>query len=618
MNDVLPKLPTRTAGPESFPHRQPRSLRQWCRALPSADPESAFSHLRQALRELNGLALEPGVRFSLITLLEEPLLPLLQRTGRSLSQRTLPLGPRSLKRAREQTEALDSLLTAWLLIAREHEGQKERSAQALQAAMALNASLAVHHWRLYQPLPDDFWRRTYAILSWARERGLTQSPPQSDSRYGPLSMAPVETLAARLMMLGGSAPNALEVGEVDLLARWLDRISLSCADGLSATRRPDLPVLCAALDSNHPPGLTLREHARLHADCCVGVGPALDQLRETPGLLEPHRHTDERSLTERLLRLWSQLPTRQHSRETTEGQHRLCLLGLDRIHHCLFEELEQRRRGTPGTAAPPPSNQVPRDTDRVGVYHLSTAAEQGSDFALVDGSGPERPQPELKPLTTEPPDPAAAAWENVSRGLESARQNERRAPIVKRHPPEHWTVDDIGAGGVRLRLAQPRQPLLIGDLVALRHLDGHDWTIGVLRWIRYDSEIEISIGVEFLAERGLPVQLQDYRNRRAAGRVHPGLFASTRSDRRGAALFMPAQVFDHENRIVCWLAGRPRVLELDNERTGTTLFTEAGCRMTDLTLGRRPPNDMEANEAVTDPAQGGLSLTPRERNNGPA
>ncbi|WP_018174587.1 MULTISPECIES: hypothetical protein [unclassified Thioalkalivibrio] len=615
MTDTLPKLPTRTAGPESFPHRQPRSLRQWCRALPSADPDSAFSHLRQALRELNSFALQPGVRYSLITLLEEPLLPLLQRTGKSLSQRMLPLGARSLKRAREQAEALDSLLTAWLLIAREHHGQSERSARALQAALALSAAQAVHHWRLYQPLPDDFWQRTYALLSWARAQNLAQAQPRDEPRYGPLSMSPVETLAARLMLLGGSDPNALEVGEVDLLARWLDRLPLSCAEGLSATPHPDLPVLCAALDSAHPPGLTLREHARLHGDCCVELGPVLEQLREAPRRLEPHRRPDERSLTERLLRLWSQLPTRQHSRETTEGQHRLCLLGIKRIQHFLCEELEERKRDTSHTPLP---SGVTRDTDRVGVYHMSTAAERGSDFALVDAASPHRPPSELRKLAEGPPDTAAAAWENVGRGLESDRPDEPRTPITKRHPPEQWTVDDIGAGGLRLRLAQPRQSLLIGDLAALRHPDDHYWTIGVLRWIRYESDIEISIGVEFLAERGLPVQLQEYRNGRAAGPAHPGLFASLRRDRGGAALFMPAQVFDHESRVVCWLAGRPRVLALDSERTGTTLFTETGCRMTDLTLGEPPPDDMEANEAVTDQAQPGLSLTPRERNNGPA
>ncbi|WP_018865366.1 PilZ domain-containing protein [Thioalkalivibrio sp. ARh3] len=613
MTDALPKLPTRTASPESFPHRQPRSLRQWCQALPSADPESACSRLRQALNELNGLALEPGHRFALITVLEESLLPLLQRMEQSLHQRTLPLGPRSLKLAREQAEALEGLLVAWLLIAREHNGQGEPGTRALQAAMALSASRAVHHWRLYQPLPDAFWRRTYAILSWAREQGIAQAPAQAEARYGPMSMAPIETLTARLMILGGSDPNALEVGEVDLLARWLDRLPLSCAEGLSLTANPDLPVLCASLDSDHPPGLTLREHARLHTDCCVELGPALERLRENPRLLEPHRRPDERSLTERLLRLWSQLPTRQHSRETTEGQHRLCLVGLERIQHFLREELEERRSASPSSSA----ERTPRDADRVGVYDLSSAAERGSDFALVD-SGPDRPQPELLLQATEPPDMAATAWENVSRGLESARRDEPRTPITKRHPPEHWTVDDIGAGGLRLRLAQPRQSLLIGDLIALRPPDGHSWTVGVLRWIRYDGEIEISIGVEFLAERGLPVQLQHYRSGRTAGPVHPGLFASLRSDHRGAALFMPAQVFDHESRVVCWLAGHPRVLALDSERTGTTLFTEAGCRMTDLTPGGPAPDDMEANEAVADQTPDGLSLSPRERNNGPA
>ncbi|MGM0671425.1 MAG: PilZ domain-containing protein, partial [Pseudomonadota bacterium] len=249
----------------------------------------------------------------------------------------------------------------------------------------------------------------------------------------------------------------------------------------------------------------------------------------------------------------------------------------------------------------------------VSVFEMSPSALRGSDLALVDSPAEAERDSELRPLADDAPGTTAAAWEDVGRGLEIAGHEEPTGPITKRNPPEHWQVDDIGAGGVRLCLDAPQQPLLIGDLVGLRAVDGHRWTVGVLRWIRFDDQAgnRISIGVEFLANRCLPMQVQDFRNGIAAGVPQPGLFAPQRTDADGAALFLPAQVFDHEKRVVCWLNGRARVLELDSERTGTTLFTEVGCRMTALEVGTpaEAPSGTETGPALAN--DDGLSFTSR-------
>lgn len=623
MLQALPELPGQPAGPGSFPHLTPQALRAWCAERPGSEPELGIRQLGEALEGLNTVALRPGIRATLVGIMEDHLLPLLPPMERLLRQRSLPLGRRSRDRADTLGTALRALLTAELLVVRErideHTAQHaERLMPPLQAAVALLGALGVHHWRLYQGVPPGHWQQLYDLLRLARAQGIADRGPAIDKRFGPIDLDRIETMIARIMVLGSTDPNALKMGEMDLLVRWVNSIAVACTATPDPDRHPALPVLRCDLERDHAPGLVLRDRTTIEPACFVELAPALDALRERPEDLDPTHHGDARPLAEHVLRLWSHLPTRRHSREQAGDQQQVCIMGLERIHDFLLAEMGSHRT-TADTAS---------DTDKttttglkaltqhdggVSVFEMSPSALRGSDLALVDSPAEAERDSELRPLADDAPGTTAAAWEDVGRGLEIAGHEEPTGPITKRNPPEHWQVDDIGAGGVRLCLDAPQQPLLIGDLVGLRAVDGHRWTVGVLRWIRFDDQAgnRISIGVEFLANRCLPMQVQDFRNGIAAGVPQPGLFAPQRTDADGAALFLPAQVFDHEKRVVCWLNGRARVLELDSERTGTTLFTEVGCRMTALEVGTpaEAPSGTETGPALAN--DDGLSFTSR-------
>ncbi|WP_018865764.1 MULTISPECIES: hypothetical protein [unclassified Thioalkalivibrio] len=625
MLHALPELPAQPAGPASFPHRTPQALRAWCAELPGSEPELGMQQLGKALEGLNQIALRPGVRASLVRILEDHLLPLFPVLERLLRQRPLPLGRRSRDRAEVLGSALRALLRAELLVVRERidaddTRHAERLTAPLQAAVALLGALAVHHWRLYQNLPSGHWQQLYDLLRLARAQHIADHGPATDQRFGPLHTDRIETMSARLMVLGSTDPNALKMGEMDLLVRWINAIALTCTAAPDPDQHPDLPVLRCELERDHAPGLVLRDQPAGDLACFVELGPALAALRDAPENLEPVQTGNAQALAEHLLRLWSHLPTRRHSRERAGDLQQVCVMGLERIHDFLLAEMERRRDAGARELDTDENGEAGlksvQQRDRgVSVFEMSPAALRGSDLALVDSPPAAGRDSDLRPLADDTPGPAATAWEDVGRGLEIAGHDEPTGPITKRHPPEHWQVDDIGAGGVRLCLDAPQQPLLIGDLVGLRAVDGHRWTVGVLRWIRFDDQVgeRISIGVEFLANRCLPMQIQDFRNGVAAGVPQPGLFAPQRTDADGAALFLPAQVFDHEKRVVCWLNDRARVLELDSERTGTTLFTEVGCRMTALEVGS-PTAESPGTEA--DPGlanDNGLSLTTRNR-----
>ena len=615
---VFPPLPETEPTAGGFPPHTAKTLRAWCEDLPRADGEAAFEKLCALLGSLNRTALKPGVRDELAGIIEEYLLPLIPEVERSLRQRALPLAERSLRRAQIFGDTLRELASMHLLLTPvsvpTNRTSRDKGIPHMQAALDALAALAIHHWRLYQPLPRGLWRQIYGLYWFAMETGIATEPPVRRQAISPLGPDSIDTMSARLFVLGSTGVNALEIGDIDLLARWIGGIPVQGRPTPGTDGHPDLPVLRADLDTDHPPGLVLRSLPTEHNSTHVELDPLLEALRDQPEALDPVRRPDGHTLAERMLLLWSRLPTRRHSRETTDEQ-RYCLFGLTRIHAYMQAALDSRTG--PGRPAPT-DTAVPdrRDGDghprgraaSVNVVQMSEAARSDAGLSLSDSPRPADRGGEPRPLADRGTDRAGQAWEDVGRGLEIADRDEPQPPIVKRQQPEHWQVEDIGAGGIRLRLQTPRQTLLIGDLVGLREQAPEQigWTVGVLRWIRFENNVEISIGVEYLAQRCMPVQVQLFRAGRAVGEARPALFTPVRVGQSGAALFLPAQGFDHENRVVVWLNGRARVLALDAERTGTTLFTEVGCRMTEIELAEDPDND-----APTSGASDGLSLDPR-------
>ncbi|WP_028491344.1 hypothetical protein [Thioalkalivibrio sp. ALE19] len=614
---VFPPLPETEPEPEGFPPHTVRALRTWCEDLPRADREAAIEKLCAVLGSLNRVALKPGVRDELADIIEEHLLPLIPEVERGLRRRPLPLAERSLHRARIFGDALRELANMHLLLTPVsvpgNKASREKATPHLQAAVDALTALAIHHWRLYQPLPRGLWRQIYGLLWFARELGVDRQKALRQTAISPLGPDSIDATTARLFVLGSTGVNALEIGDIDLLARWIADLPVACSEAPSPEEHPDLPVLRADLDTDHPPGLALRSLPAGENSTHVELGPLLEALRNQPESLDPARRADGRTLAERMLRLWSRLPTRRHSRETADEQ-RYCLFGLTRIQAYMQAALDSRK----GPARPAPTDAAVPDTGdddvhpdgrpaTVNVIRMSEAARADSGLSLSDEPHATEPDDDPRPLADRGTDRAGHAWEDVGRGLEIADHEEPQAPIVKRQQPEHWQVEDIGAGGVRLRLQNPQQTLLIGDLVGLREQDPEQigWTVGVLRWIRFETDDEISIGVEYLAQRCMPVLIQLFRAGRAIREARPGLFTPVRVGQDGAALFLPAQEFDHENRLVVWLNGRARVLALDAERTGTTLFTEVGCRMTDIELDEAPTD-----EPGTPDAGDALSLDP--------
>ncbi len=101
-----------------------------------------------------------------------------------------------------------------------------------------------------------------------------------------------------------------------------------------------------------------------------------------------------------------------------------------------------------------------------------------------------------------------------------------------------WTMADASETGCRLTLRTTDSPARLGDLLAIR--DGAGWSLGAVRRMQRSESDDVSLGVEIIARRLVPVQLRSWTGvaadgRAGAGRAFMGLYLPAHPENRHAS-----------------------------------------------------------------------------------
>ena len=141
-----------------------------------------------------------------------------------------------------------------------------------------------------------------------------------------------------------------------------------------------------------------------------------------------------------------------------------------------------------------------------------------------------------------------AAQAAVGTGGEgTARRDEAASvlgPVVHTDVPpgriggELWTMADASETGCRLTARMSETPAKLGDLLAIR--DGAAWSLGAVRRMQRTESDDVSLGVEIIARRLVPVLLRSWTGaaadgRAGAGRPFLGIYLPAHPENRQAA-----------------------------------------------------------------------------------
>ena len=136
---------------------------------------------------------------------------------------------------------------------------------------------------------------------------------------------------------------------------------------------------------------------------------------------------------------------------------------------------------------------------------------------------------ETEAVAVDPVDAAAAGRGRDARRVEPAGYADVPPSRVG---GEVWTMADASETGCRLTARMTEAPARLGEVLAIR--DGAGWSLGIVRRLQRTESDDVSLGVELIARRPVPVLLRTWTGG-GAGRPFLGVYLPAPPDHRQAA-----------------------------------------------------------------------------------
>ena len=457
------QLPERLPAARDALPTDPKRLRAWVEGLPRANQQAYLQELTRALDDFRARRLEGFARLEVLEVLRPMLLEAVTLLTSRLQGSSFPLTGAKAETATQLLALQRELALAYRMAVVEScaPSGKVPFLRGAQVAHALVRAM-YHHVRwlatshfLYRAPEPGAWAQLYALAAFAAAQGLDGKVVEDAAERRNLTVSLLQNQAVLL-----SLANPYRFSQRELVDLWtLTRDTASLVE-LTPQRFAAAGAL-ALIDNDAPPTYAARAPE-------PGEGDVLwVDLRKLDGVIR------------------AALSHAGNTRET------LVRLSRDYSLSLPTNLLERVLEGWSQDA----SRSFPR---LAGGYELdSVVGLSALHFQLAGQQDFDGFMREVRGISTHATD--RAAW------MQGAADGVRAATVKV-------TVQDQSLGGYRLRWeAGQGVRARVGELVGLAlPIDdvGRDWSVGMVRWLRYDESGGIEAGVDLVARRAQAVGLR--------------------------------------------------------------------------------------------------------------
>jgi hypothetical protein len=477
----------------------PESLKKWVENLPLVNIELCVGQLEFGLSEINSVELLSTDRTEVLELLTVPVMHVTGALQKKYLGKRFPLGKDHLKKSNQVIDLCLAMATGYKLLVAAHDRETNTDAwlaTPIQRAIRYLSESLIASYQIYSQHRAGIWEDLHTLYALAAKHGL-QAHQETDTTLQKQDLTTVETAYKQILLLFLAGPYGLRQSEIrlvyNLLGRWAPFSRL-----LAAKNHDNIGFFCCHLASDDPPSyLVLRRRDLLDdewriLDTSGMTEPAnatLAELRDKPGL---RNSLPEESTLKRLMLVWGVMPERQATRRRQEAPVEL-VLGITAIHRLLTE---------PGLGAVTSTAQVPERAD----FLVDPTLERPT---LIATNHPARNRAV-----------GSGSWQNNGaftggnhplKGAFALEPQNTTADAGKSLPIESWKMIDVSTGGYCLLWeSNDISSAQVGELVAIRtgaSGDNNDWTLGVIRWMKFTPERGLVLGVQLIASGATPVRV---------------------------------------------------------------------------------------------------------------
>jgi hypothetical protein len=465
--------------------------RNWADGLPMANTAQVAQQLRNAISDLNRVAMKPDVRFEILEALRPTLHTALSTLSKYYLNQPIVL-PEEPRKASRLAQSLYELVTTAYTIAGIQTIQKRQSVstsnpaklvcQSLHRAITNASMKLLVSYQLYQPVEINAWMELHQLFLLAERQKLT-SQIVVDELAGNGS---ITDTYLRALMLGCCKPNQLRqrdlAGVFKGLREWVEHAHL-----LPANKAEGLFLV--DFSSDHPP-----IYASLYSDVPGPNCRIINTDDLTAHLQKLRQETGEQSIVfdkdtvvspnvlDHVITSWGVMSKRNFAR--APAQEKLWVsVGLSNTHYYVSGGISFETLVSPEAA------------------HLLTEKLDRNPF-MNDGSSQEKDLWD-RVFSSDDEDEKIKLEDLEFHIHEAAKAGDRGGK--DRHPVFPVRMANVSPGGYCLEWSSEiPSHIKTGDVIAVREVDNTSWSIAVIRWVSQLKDETTLLGVELLSPRATP------------------------------------------------------------------------------------------------------------------
>ena len=451
-----PRMPAERAAPPRELEIRPKQVKAWLASLPLARAPETAAQLVAHLGSLNRSKIDLDDRIEILESHRAIAATVLEELEGVYGKAALPLGQRPREALGLARKLAFELAAGFRIALTETTGKRLAfGAKKQLPALALHAMEYLAHelgasYKSYTPVPSAVWKEMHHLYLFAEREAIAAEPGDAETK------ATAADVYCEALLMALADPYRLVPGEAERIAATVRPLRglATLGQGRPATPPSGHFLVPCDTDKAPKPMLSANDDTGGPNWRLLDANPLVDRLRARKLAHESGNVSQSlsRSVTPealalmgKLIGLWGNPPKRASRREPSDASVAICA-GLKSISH--FVSLETH------------------------------AAPQGEAAAIRAGI--------TIPLLAVPDDEASKAF-----------------------PVFEWDVVNQSDGGVKVRRASERlQPLVVGEVVALKFVGRARWTIGVARWITQIDAGGMEFGVQFLSTAARAVWVQ--------------------------------------------------------------------------------------------------------------
>lgn len=542
---------------------RPAQVETWIRDLPLANLGESSRRLYEALNEMQTEELPADQRFRTLEVLKTPIDNILDAMKVHYVGKPFPLSEKS-----RQTVALSQALMRQMSqgYSKTLSAGGKHSALASQRALSYLGEMLLRAYQVYAPYPVGVWREIHTLYQQADTQKYAQTAFKGDAHDGDANRS-IENLYKHILLLALACPYRLRQGEVERINEWLSEWAQHAVlSRITETRNPS-GMFVTNFESDDPPTYLVLRSTEYNPEYCrlLNAARLADSIRETLARQRREQgnkaqHINDQTLR-RLMLAWGVMPKRRFSR-TQRHSTAVVAMGLSTTHYVISGEHEiiDAPDATTNLFNKPASFTASNTADQQGampdLWELSDsdAARTSSEHRLVDNQYVEYPL--SKPTAA----PASRA---------------KQTPNYQTHL---WKMVNVSAGGYRLLWDnQESSHAQVGELVGLR--ENHDpdsfhLSLGVVRWMKCETDIGLELGVEMLAPGAVAVGTKIHKLNGTHDYLRSLLLPAIKALGQPATLLTPALPYHAGDLLLVSSHGKEARVELTKLMENTGSFAQ--------------------------------------------